>query len=235
MKKHLNHNTDNALSYLGKISESFDSKYSKLERFKERLNLFVQKTIKYTRANGSVCDLGCGSGVISYALAKNGYQVKGIDGSTNMLDLAKMRESGIGNPTFVQMVIPFSKRELDTRFETVISSSVLEYIGDFDKTIQLVKDLLIEKGIFIVSVPNRKSIYRHLEQLMFNFIGLPHYLKYVRHKFTRGKFISAITNFGFECLEYEFFASKSFFPEIFVKILPAEYCKNMLVCVFRKL
>lgn len=234
MKKPSVHNSENAISYLSDLSGSFNENYKNINRFKERLNLFVQKTIKYIPENSLILDLGCGPGVMTYALSEKGYKVTGIDGSGEMIRLARSKTIPANSPIFFQKNIPFNPEELDQRFDAIISSSLLEYLDEYDKTIKLVKELLNADGIFIASVPNIKSWFRKLERLIFFLWGRPTYFKFVKNRPSLNEFTSSISTCGFECIEYGYFAAKGPLFRLSGKILPQRYVNNMLYCVFRK-
>ncbi len=63
---------------------------------------------------GYVADLGCGDGYGAYTLAKNGFQVTGVDLSNEMIEIANHRV--IENLTFIQgdlKKLPFENETLD--------------------------------------------------------------------------------------------------------------------------
>ena len=234
-EKTLSQKAENATSYHSNVSISFSGNYNKLPQFKERKELFIKKTITFLPANSHILDLGCGPGVISAALAERGFKVTGIDGSSEMIRLAQSNAKLSNNILFLQKNIPFNSEGLEHQFDGVISSSVLEYLDEYDKTIILVRELLKDKGIFIASIPNRISIYRKFENLVFYLLGWPAYLKFVRNKPSLDEFTSSLSKYGFECLEFEYFATKGPIFQLISKLIPDRYIKNMLFCVFRKI
>ena len=59
---------------------------------------WIKKTKDYLPKGSSILDIGCGTGTISILLAKEGYQVTGLDNSDDMLALAheKTLNEGLG-------------------------------------------------------------------------------------------------------------------------------------------
>ena len=59
---------------------------------------WIAKTKQYLPTGSSILDVGCGTGTISILLAKEGYNVTGIDLSEDMLSLAyeKTLSEGLG-------------------------------------------------------------------------------------------------------------------------------------------
>ena len=98
-----------------------------------------------------------------------------------------------------------------------------------------VKELLKKDGIFIASIPNKKSLYRKFERLVFLLISKPLYLKFAKNDFTLTEFISSVTDRGFVCLGFDYFAIKGPLFMLLEKFLPPQYTKNMLICIFRKI
>jgi 2-polyprenyl-3-methyl-5-hydroxy-6-metoxy-1,4-benzoquinol methylase len=234
LKKLLDQKSESATSYHSKISGSFHLNYKRLKRYKERKDLFVQKAIDYLPQFSQILDLGCGPGVISFALAEKEFRVTGIDGSSEMITLAESSLISHDNPIFLQKNIPFSPDELYQDFDAVILSSVFEYMLDYDGTILLIKALLRDKGILISSIPNTESLYRKFERIVFLIFGQPLYLKYVKNKHSKDEFISVISKSGFVCIEYGYFAIKGPLFRLLDKFLPSKYVNNMLLCVFCK-
>ncbi|GEM_PF-84189 len=85
------------MSHSIKIYDKLAKYYSlifKLQNPKSHLKQEIQFLHKILQKNGrpkSVIDIGCGMGRISDALQQKGYSVTGVDGSLNMLKLAKKK------------------------------------------------------------------------------------------------------------------------------------------------
>jgi 2-polyprenyl-3-methyl-5-hydroxy-6-metoxy-1,4-benzoquinol methylase len=234
LKKHSDYNSQNAISYHSGLSESFNDKYSFIRRFKERREIFVKKAVSFVPRGMYILDLGCGPGVITSSLVGEGYQLTGVDGSVEMLIQARGRADIDSNTSFHLKNIPFNPEELNQLYDAIISSSLIEYLEEYDKTILMVKELLKTDGIFIASIPNKKSLYRKIERVFFNLTGKPFYLKFAKNHFTLAEFISSVNNKGFVCLESEYFAIKGPLFRLLSRFLPSQYTNNMLICIFRK-
>lgn len=100
--------------------------------------------------DGLVCDLGCGSGIITSKLADMGYDMIGIDLSPEMLMQARERSEGLGVLYLNQDITSF---ELYGTVRAFISTcDVLNYIIKPDgikKLFALVRNYLDPDGIFI--------------------------------------------------------------------------------------
>jgi 2-polyprenyl-3-methyl-5-hydroxy-6-metoxy-1,4-benzoquinol methylase len=234
LKKHLSHNLEDSISFHSSLSGSFKSNYNLFRRFKERKEIFVKKTTRFVPKGKNILDLGCGPGVITSALAENGYNLTGVDGSSEMLILARGNVNSNGDALFLQKKIPFNFEELNRQYDAIVSSSLLEYLDEYDKTIKLIKELLYSDGIFIASIPNKRSLYRKIERLIFLLIGKPLYLKFAKNHFTMTEFTSSVTDRGFVCLDFDYFAIKGPLFRFLDRFLPSKYTNNMLICIFRK-
>jgi ubiquinone/menaquinone biosynthesis C-methylase UbiE len=85
---------------------------------------FLQQHIKPC----SILDAGCGDGYGSYLLQKQGYEVTGVDVSTNMVEKAKSRDTE-NKLQFLQADIasmPFS----DATFEAIMAINSMEWTLD---------------------------------------------------------------------------------------------------------
>ena len=110
-------------------------------------------------SNAKVLDFGCGSGVFSYILAHNGFEV-----TANDLNLRPQRL--IGNIIKFPDGIKFIEGDIlrnsleDSSFDYIIALDSLEHIADITEYIQLFKRLLKPDGIIIVSGPTENIFYR---------------------------------------------------------------------------
>ncbi len=83
--------------------------------------------------SGSIVDLGCGPGNITFRLGQNfpDCQIVGIDGSKAMLDIARNRlerdETELKNLNFIQAVLPLDNG-METGFKGVVSNSLLHHL-----------------------------------------------------------------------------------------------------------
>jgi len=107
-----------------------------------------------------VLDLGCGAGRHSICLARNGFDVVGIDVSKSALRIAKKwaQEGNLGKVRFVQGTmthIPFR----DSQFDAVISVSVVHHAvkRDIEETVDEIHRILKRNGTFLANLASVKD------------------------------------------------------------------------------
>lgn len=118
---------------------------------------YIYPTIKSMldkNVNRKILDVGCGNGYIARELIKLGYDVYGIDASTEGIAIAK---SSYDERFFIQ---DLSKDGLpeeikDIIFDTIISTEVIEHLYNPKKYIDFCKNILIQNngGELIISTP----------------------------------------------------------------------------------
>ena len=112
-----------------------------------------------------VLDLGCGTGSMTLALAKLGYDMTGVDISPEMLDLARERADAEGLSNDILWLCQ-DMREFElygTVDMTVSSLDCLDHLispGDLCKCLSLVHNYLIPDGIFVFDVNGRGKFER---------------------------------------------------------------------------
>lgn len=143
-----------------RIPTTWETYYSLLRRLPRRLKKPVPFVIEVLPAFKrykikKVLDLGCGTGRHCIYLAKNGFEVVGLDVSESALRMANswVRKEGLTNAVFMRGAmtnIPFDNR----RFDAVISVSVIHHAvkEDIVKTIDEVYRTLKKNGIFLANI-----------------------------------------------------------------------------------
>lgn len=106
------------------------------------------KWINEFKEEGSILDIGAGTGdFLEIAKLKN-WKVKGVEPNTSARE--KASQKGI--------VLKEKLSEISSSYFDVITMwHVLEHVKDPDSQIQYLKDLLNENGILVIAVPNFKS------------------------------------------------------------------------------
>lgn len=108
------------------------------------------------RVDGTVADIGCGTGFGTHLLMKNADSVHGFD----------VDEEAV---SFARKVFPFDNIKfnlgnitegIDGTYNCVTLIDVIEHIQDDVLAVKNVKKMLSEHGVFICSTPNRLSRYR---------------------------------------------------------------------------
>jgi 2-polyprenyl-3-methyl-5-hydroxy-6-metoxy-1,4-benzoquinol methylase len=117
---------------------------------------FIINTLNENLPKGStVLDVGCGNGIISRGIGKEGYHVHGIDISDKAIEKARMLTT-LDNVTFDNI----SAEQLvanGNKYGAVICSEVLEHLNHPDKLLQVLYNSLQNNGILIVTVPNGRG------------------------------------------------------------------------------
>lgn len=121
--------------------------------------------IAYTCANNNgkaknkILDFGCGSGLLSYMLAKNGHDVTACDIEFSPLNLVKENVRFPLNINFIEGDILDKDLEKNA-FDIIYAMDVLEHIDNLEPYIELFNQLLTKDGVIIVSGPTENSLYK---------------------------------------------------------------------------
>ena len=153
-------------NYFDKLASQWSSKYSEKYRFQRRLNLLLSLIGKPQSSSTEVLDFGCGSGVYLEVLARLGYNMYGVDNSTNMVNECLKRMSHLNNCR-VELIdgTNFHGGYLSLVFDCIICLGVLEYVDRPQDLLQRLTSVVCPGGDIILSVPNEDSILRKLENL----------------------------------------------------------------------
>ena len=118
--------------------------------------MFIYNSIKQenmTRAK--VLDVGCGNGIISMFLGSLSFDVLGIDVSKSAIEKAIMNND-LPNVSFKVL----NAEELivsGEKYDIIICSEVLEHLFKPEHLLKVLHELLSDKGILIVTVPNGRG------------------------------------------------------------------------------
>lgn len=129
--------------------------------FWKRLSVAKRFIIEHVEPNSKILDFGCGTGVFSYDLAKNGYNLTSLD-----LDLSplKLLQSQIKYPKSINFVQDdFLTMNFETqKFDVIVALDVLEHIPLDVLPIYLEKfdSILKPNGYFVVSGPTENMLYK---------------------------------------------------------------------------
>jgi 2-polyprenyl-6-hydroxyphenyl methylase/3-demethylubiquinone-9 3-methyltransferase len=109
---------------------------------------------QYSQLEGlSILDLGCGGGILSEALAKQGASVCGVDIEQKLIDVAKQHahESGLIIDYQVADITTFKHK----KFDAIVCMEMLEHVEDPQKIIKACHRLLKPGGHLFLSTINR--------------------------------------------------------------------------------
>jgi 2-polyprenyl-3-methyl-5-hydroxy-6-metoxy-1,4-benzoquinol methylase len=110
------------------------------------------------RKSAKIFDLGCGSGHLLISLAKDGYDVYGIDVSRASIEQAKQDLSAFGKSEHVQHgdVLDY---HAPTKFDVIVMDNVIEHLVPDETPDILAKchEMLGEQGYLVVLTPHTFS------------------------------------------------------------------------------
>lgn len=125
--------------YYDKMMEDIDYDY------------FINIVKKYVPINYCILDAGCGTGTITMALKKEGYEICGVDNSSDMLMICKnkMEDNNLFFPIYENNI----EEELPIEaFDCVISFLDVINYTDYKKVFKNIYDSLKKEGLFIFDV-----------------------------------------------------------------------------------
>ncbi len=130
----------------------------------DKIISFIDRKIKaYFPEASLVCDVGCGSGTVTFGLSEKGYDMIGIDGSMDMLTEAMNKRADHTNGDGVLLLLQqLPEFELYGTVDAIISTlDTLNYISneeDLDRLFYWFQNYLNPEGLLIFDI---NSYYKY--------------------------------------------------------------------------
>ena len=226
---------DNLTNFFNKRAQKFSNKYDKVKNFKERYQFLTNKLKNLLKdnlkKNFQILDYGCGNGIFSIALSHYG-SVTAVDGSKNMLELAKKKITfkKIKNISFI--LSDLNNYNSNKKFELIFCSSVMEYLENFSKHLDKLHSSLDDKGTLLLTLPNSRSIYRSIELLLFKLINIPKYYNYVKLNKNENYYREILNKKNFLISEVSYFSNNLKVLD-YLRISP-KYKSSMILFILKK-
>ena len=116
---------------------------------------------EYQVTDGTVVELGCGTGKMTRLLADAGYDMVGVDNSAEMLEIAGERQEEEERNDILYLLQDMRELELFGNIRAIVSvCDSMNYILE-PEVFELVKEYLAEDGVFIFDL-NTVHKYRDL-------------------------------------------------------------------------
>ena len=139
--------------YSGKNAAKYDTKRSEQKKW-HRENALVEAMTKDVPRGSKVLDLPCGTGRLFYLWRARGYDVIGVDISTDMLALAKGKMKPRDKIKLGQYEILTAQELKESRFDMVVCLRLLHLLSEQYMTDYVAKmtSLLKAGGVMIVTI-----------------------------------------------------------------------------------
>ncbi|WP_391089359.1 methyltransferase domain-containing protein [Vibrio sp. NH-UV-68] len=134
-----------------KASKDYDKSEKRFEYIHNRTR---ENTRKYLDPSNVVLDYGCGTGTNSCGLASKVKEIRAIDISSEMIQIAKSKaaNANIENISFEQTTI-FDKRYQNETFDVILAFNVLHTVDRPKEVIKRMYELLKPNGLLISATP----------------------------------------------------------------------------------
>ncbi len=129
----------------------------------KRIEQYCNYMIPHIKEGSTILDVGGYMGDTLYLLSKNcekQFEYNLVDFDDKALEIARQR----GARTYKTHLDTesFDKHFSQMKFDIILCTEVLEHTLDPHKHIRLIKDLLKDDGLCIISLPNENSIFHRL-------------------------------------------------------------------------
>jgi SAM-dependent methyltransferase len=116
---------------------------------------------KYKKGKLKILDIGCGQGIFAFFADKN-WSLFGVDSDKDRIERAKKIKRK--NTRFLLGDVEnFRLRE---KVDVVLALDIIEHLDHPEKCIRLVSKYLKNDGVFIVSNPNRYSVWNVMNNIV---------------------------------------------------------------------
>jgi 2-polyprenyl-3-methyl-5-hydroxy-6-metoxy-1,4-benzoquinol methylase len=227
----------------------WSKRYMRDPRFRRRFEKITSLLARMLPATaGRALDVGCGTGIFSQYLAHKGWNVTGIDASSEMIEEARNYELRIANYELrgkidFQNYALESFDEVPNSFDLILSLSMLEYVEDDEAAIQTFYELLKPGGLLVVSVPNKAGMLRKMEGMVFGirtvtrgriFGGRGEYLKFQKRQYTPFELDILMRQFGMKKKRGMFLSGGLTGPRWLLPMIERRFWAAMYCAVYEK-
>jgi len=146
-----------------KYYESISQEYEYYYIQEQLIETVIRSLNNYVKGK-KILELGCGKGLESIELAKKGAEVTVVEYSENAINAFKKRKGEI-NINVIKNDISDVKFP-ENYFDLVFSSGVLEHFKNPDIIIKKQYEFLKNKGIIIVEVPNKCTLFTIFKKIL---------------------------------------------------------------------
>lgn len=205
--------------------------YEKWVFFTEQMIANSNRDIK------KIADLGCGTGVITTKLAEVGYDMTGVDYSTEMLTYAEHKASE-DNLQIQWLHQDLVRLEGLSNYDAAISyCDVINYItdaSDLKKVFQNVADTLKVGGLFIFDIHSLYQVeHNYINQTFADVTDDASYIWFCSEGDERGEMFHDLTFFSREDNKYrrfeEFHHQKTYSIDFYKKLLDESGFENLKI------
>jgi len=105
----------------------------------------------------TVLDLGCGDGVLTSMLAQRGALCRGVDLDESAVMFAREKLASLGLAADLVVGSCYDLQFDDRSFDAVVSSEVVEHVGDVQRYLSEIARVLRQDGIAVISTPVRRT------------------------------------------------------------------------------
>lgn len=144
---------------------------------------------------GTVLEIGPGNGSLLYFLKDHGFEVIGIEKDSNCVELIR----GKGIPCYLGDLNDVIDRIGTKKFDAIIMCQVFEHLYHPKKTLRKIHNLLKEKGIIYLTLPNIGSFEARLFGKYWRGIDLPRHIVHYDINTIR----ATLTETGFNIIKLE--------------------------------
>jgi 2-polyprenyl-3-methyl-5-hydroxy-6-metoxy-1,4-benzoquinol methylase len=102
-----------------------------------------------------VLDVGCGDGVLTWNLQRQGANAHGVDASEIAIRLAREMHDKRGSNAEFRTVSGYDTGYPDGHFDAVVSSDVIEHVREPDRLLGEIRRVLKPGGAAVISTPIR--------------------------------------------------------------------------------
>lgn len=190
--------------------------------FVAKRNKLIHYINTYLKKESKILDMGCGTGIIMKKFQNLGFNICGIDKSSDAISFCKKRglnnvKLGDGNN------IPFENE----KFDIVIALDILEHVDDDSLVLKEMNRVLKKGGKLIISVPAFKFLWTQHD------IEVQHKRRYAKSnlesKIIQSGFKIKRINFGYVIFFLVLFISRIFSKKIITKSLKTNQIFNKIL------
>jgi len=157
-----------------KFWDRIASRFDKIEQNDTAYPIFIEKTREYLKADDTIMDFGCGTGLICNEIARNVRTIHAIDISAKMIEIAKNKASlrKIGNIDFARTTI-FDEKFKEGSFDAIIAFNIFHLLEEPQRYFQRINQILKPGGLLISSTPcMSEAPFLNLVLKFFSLIGM---------------------------------------------------------------